>query len=103
MRPHIFQSVGIKAKRFSKKAQHAFVWWKGELISFGSAEHRELIERAICVKFQQNKSAMEALLATDGLTLTHDLGHPESPNTSLLAKVFCAILTSPDFSPFPKI
>lgn len=93
IRQQAFQSVGVEAKRFGKKAEREFVWWKGQAISYGSSEHRELIERAIRAKFEQNESAMDALLATKGMILTHDLGHPDPPNTSLPAKVFCDILT----------
>ncbi|OGN01719.1 MAG: hypothetical protein A3I26_01635 [Candidatus Yanofskybacteria bacterium RIFCSPLOWO2_02_FULL_43_10] len=92
-RQQIFQSVGVEAKRFGKKAERKFVWWNGRAISYGSPEHHELIERAIRAKFEQNTTAMDALLATRGMILTHDLGHPDPPNTSLPAKVFCDILT----------
>ncbi len=88
-----FHSVGVKAKRFGKKAERQFVWWNGLVIVYGSTEHRQLIERAIRAKFEQNEEAMKALLATTGMTLTHDLGYPDPPNTSLPATVFCAILT----------
>lgn len=88
-----FGSVGGKAKRFGRTAERKSVWWRGETIPFGSSRHHLLIERAIKAKFEQNPEAMAALRATAGLTLIHDLGHPESPTTSLPATVFCAILT----------
>lgn len=88
-----FASVGAKAKRFGRKAEREFVWWQGEAIPFGSPAHHLLIERGIRAKFAQNPGAMAALVATRGLTLVHDLGHPESPTTSLPAAVFCGILT----------
>ncbi len=53
----------------------------------------QLIEEAIRAKFEQNRGAMEALLATEGMTLTHNLGHPDPPNTSLPATALCDILT----------
>lgn len=92
-RQQAFKSVGVEAKRMSKKAERKFVWWKGRAISYGSSEHYKLIERAIRAKFEQNTTAMDALLATRGMMLTHDLGHPDPPNTSLPARVFCDILT----------
>jgi len=92
-RQQAFESVGVGAKRMSKKAERRFVWWKGRAISYGSSEHHELIERSIRAKFEQNETAMDALLATRGMTITHDLGHSAPPNTSLPAKVFCGILT----------
>jgi predicted NAD-dependent protein-ADP-ribosyltransferase YbiA (DUF1768 family) len=93
IRQQAFQSVGAKAKRLGKNAERKLVWWKEQAISYGSTEHRKLIERAIRAKFEQNHGAMEALLATQGMTIAHDLGRPESPNTSLPAEAFCDILT----------
>lgn len=92
-RQRAFQSVGVEAKRLGKTAERKFVWWKDRAIPYGSPEHHELIERAIRAKFEQNKTALDALLATEGMTLTHDLGYPDPPNTSLPARVFCEILT----------
>lgn len=95
-----FLSVGREAKRFGSKFEllrlpdcRKLVWWQGRAIPYGSSEHHNLIERAIRAKFEQNKSAMNTLLATEGMILTHDLGRPEPPNTSLPAQVFCDILT----------
>lgn len=93
-----FASVGIEAKRIGRQARSIVrftkcVWWKEKEIGYRSQEHFDLIERAIRAKFEQNPKAMKALLATAGMKLTHDLGHPESAHTSLPAKVFCEILT----------
>ena len=93
IRQQAFQSVGVEAKRCGEKAERKLIWWKEQIISYGSNEHHQLIERAIRAKFEQNDGAMEALLATGGLVLMHDLGRPDSPNTSLPAKIFCDILT----------
>lgn len=86
---------GIDAKRLGRKAppERKFVWWKGEAFLYGSVKHHALIERAIRAKFERNEGAMKALLATAGMTLTHNLGHPESPHTSLPSEIFCEILT----------
>ncbi|MBI2109334.1 MAG: hypothetical protein HYT93_04165 [Parcubacteria group bacterium] len=92
-REQAFQSVGRTAKRFGKNAERKFIWWRSGVLSYGSQAHHRLIEKAIRAKFEQNSEALEALIATRGMTLVHDLGHPESPNTSLPAKVFCDILT----------
>ncbi len=93
-----FASVGIAAKRIGREARSITrftkcVWWKEKEIEYRSQEHFDLIERAIRAKFEQNPKAMKALLATAGMVLTHDLGHPESQYTSLPRKVFCDILT----------
>ena len=92
-RQQAFHSVGMEAKRLGEKAERRLVWWKGRAVPYGSSEHHELIEEAIRAKFEQNRAAMEALLATEGMTLTHNLGHPDPPNTSLPATVLCDILT----------
>lgn len=92
-RRQAFESVGVEAKRLGRKAERFFVWWGNLAIPYGSSEHHKLIERAIRAKFEQNKTAMDALLATRGMTLIHDLGYPDPPNTSLPAEVFCEILT----------
>lgn len=92
-RKRAFQSTGRDAKRLGMEAERKFVWWQGQVILYRSPEHQHLIEHAIRAKFEQNPEALKALLATKGATLTHDLGHPESPRTSLPAKVFCDILT----------
>ncbi len=91
-RKHAFQSVGRDAKRFGKSAERKFVWWQGQAIPYGSQEHYCLIECAIRAKFKQNHEALKALIATKDLRFTHDLGHPESFDTSLPAKIFCDIL-----------
>lgn len=93
MRRLCFDAVGKEAKRLGRSAERKYVWWKGEAIPYGSDEHHKLIERVIRAKFEQNKKAMKALLATEEMELTHDLGYPESPKTSLPARVFCDILT----------
>jgi len=92
-RQRAFQSVGVEARRSGRKAERKLVWWKEKAIPYGSSEHRQLIERAIHAKFEQNNDARRTLLASEGMVLTHDLGHPESPNAILPAKVFCDILT----------
>lgn len=92
VRQQSFRSVGVEAKRLGKKAECNFVWWKNKTIKYGSIEHHNLINKAICCKFNQNIDAMKALLETDGLVLIHDTGYPDSPKTSLPAEIFCKIL-----------
>lgn len=92
-RQQAFQSIGGEAKRLGNEAERKSIWWKEQDIPYGSAEHHQLIERAIRSKFEQNDNAMKALLDTEGMVLTHDTGYPDSPNTSLPATTFCEILT----------
>lgn len=88
-----FQSVGMKAKKLGRGAQGDFVWFRGTTVIYGSPEHHGMIGRAMCAKFEQNREAMVALIATEGQVLTHDVGHPDSPKTSLPCDLFCAFLT----------
>jgi len=92
-REQAFRMSGGKAKRMARGAEGRFVWWQGTEIAYGSFEHHALIERAIRAKFDQQPTAMQMLLATEGMELIHDLGTPESATTSMPARVFCAILT----------
>jgi len=91
-RTEAFRSVGINAKRLGRGAERKFVWWRGRKIVYRSVRHLALIQRAIRAKFEQNQDARKALIATEGMTITHDLGHPESPKTSLPSNIFCYIL-----------
>lgn len=92
-RKEAFHSFGKEAKAFEKQQEKHFVWWAGKKIKFGSPKEHKLVERAIRAKFEQNPGAKKALMATDGLTLTHVLPEPEPPRISLPTKVFCGILT----------
>jgi predicted NAD-dependent protein-ADP-ribosyltransferase YbiA (DUF1768 family) len=88
-----FVSFSSTAKHWGDAAEREFVWYGGEIISYGTAEHHRLIGRAIRAKFKQNTGAMLALSATKGFTLIHDTGTPDSPSTSLPREIFCDILT----------
>ncbi|MCK9345279.1 MAG: hypothetical protein M0P64_04180 [Candidatus Pacebacteria bacterium] len=92
MREIAFLSAGKYAKDFGAEAERKFVWWENQVIPYGTPAHHRLIERAIRAKFEQNADAMNALLSTAGMQITHDIGAPESPTTSLPAVVFCDIL-----------
>lgn len=56
-----FRSAGITAKRLGINIAPDSVWWKHQPIPYGSAEHRNLIERAIRAKYEQNSEAKDAL------------------------------------------
>jgi len=87
-----FNSAGSAVKRLGSEAAGEFVYWQGREIPYGSIEHMSLIERAIRAKFEQNDGARQALMATVGLVLTHEVPGPENPKTSLPAERFCVIL-----------
>jgi predicted NAD-dependent protein-ADP-ribosyltransferase YbiA (DUF1768 family) len=86
--------AGFEAKKMAKFAKREFIWWERQRFKFRGPEHVALIERGIRACFVQNPQLMKLLLETEGLTLIHDLGRPESSKTSLPAVEFCAILTS---------
>lgn len=93
LRYRAFASTGNYAKSWAKLTLYRYVWWNGGELEYGSDAHHQLIESAIRAKFEQNPDCMEALLSTSEFALTHDTGGPESPDTSLPAKLFCEILT----------
>lgn len=68
------------------------VWWQGHPIPYRSETHFELIQRALQAKFDQDRPAREALIATGDAELIHDTGEPESPRTSLPAARFLDML-----------
>ncbi|MDA2935953.1 hypothetical protein MYX06_01940 [Patescibacteria group bacterium AH-259-L05] len=97
MQTHVCSLVGRAAKFKGKKANRRIrhkqkVWWQGQEFGFRSPEHFALIERALRAKFTQSNRARKALVSTRDATLTHNLGHPESPHTSLPARKFIRML-----------
>ena len=88
-----FRSYAHAAKTLGAAAERHSVWWRGEVIPYGSPAHHALLARGIRAKFHCNRGLQLALAATAGMRLIHDVG-PESPTTSLPAVVFCRILTA---------
>lgn len=87
-----FLSSGWDAKHLGDTADRSGAYWGGARIRYGSAEHHQLIERAIRARIKQCEGLRRTLRATEGMTLVHDTGKPEAPHTSLPAAVFCRIL-----------
>jgi hypothetical protein len=87
-----FLSYAHAAKQCGDRAERVSVWWRNNVLGYGSDAHHALIGRAIRAKFYYNQGAQLALRAAEGLELKHDIG-PELPTTSLPAAVFCRILT----------
>lgn len=69
----------------------SYVYWDNKMIKYNSIEHRLLIAMFIAEKIRQNAKVQEALLATDGTFIYHDVGN-ENPNTSLPEKFYIEIL-----------
>lgn len=97
MQRYICGLVGRAAKLAGKKATSRIkrkqkVWWQGQEFGFRSDGHFELIERSLREKFTQSDRARRAILATRDATLSHSVGHSESPYTSLPAREFLRML-----------
>lgn len=67
------------------------VYWDNKCIAYNSIEHRLLIAMFIAEKVRQNPRVQEALLATQGTFIYHDVGK-ENPNTSLPEKFYIEVL-----------
>ena len=68
-----------------------YVYWQGEKIEYNSDKHRLLIATFIHEKVRQNPEVQEALLATEGSFIFHDVGI-ENPHTSLPEKFYIEVL-----------
>lgn len=92
-REQAFVSSGWDAKHLGDTADRSGAYWSGQKLAYGSPEHHQLIERALRARIAQNTGLAQVLASTAGAALVHVTGHePESPTTSLPAKVFCRIL-----------
>src|SRR5262249_27075522 len=86
-----FSQWGLKAKRMGRRApQRDHFTWRGRFLAVGSAEHLDLLRRALWAKFTQSDKAKRALLATRGLTLTHNVA--QSSKTVLPGAAFAQML-----------
>ncbi|NYT82170.1 hypothetical protein H0A70_11835 [Alcaligenaceae bacterium] len=93
-RVQAFQSSAWDAKKVGDQADRSAVHWAGQAIPFGSAEHHQLVGRAVRTRIMQSDGLRSVLVSTQGMTLTHDTGHGSEPAvTSLPASVFCRLLT----------
>src|SRR4051812_16505029 len=77
-REEAFKLWGKRAKEIGLQAESVSVWWDDKCFGYNSQEHQSLIKRAIRQKFIYNNGAADALIATVGIELIHDVG-PESP------------------------
>lgn len=97
-RARTFGLWGIDAKRAGTKAPPSDeVAFCGRRVRRGGPEHHALAELAMRAKLEQDPRVRAALLATDGLRLTHELvddeGRPVPDSLTLPAAVFCGIWT----------
>lgn len=83
---------GRQAKMLSPESPPSHIQWEGTEIPYGSNEHHLLQAAAIFAKFDQHPEALEILLSTGSMEITHNLG-PENPHTCLPGAVFTRILT----------
>lgn len=69
------------------------VWWNDHIFKYGSMDHKKLCQMAILECTLQNPDRLDALKATEDLTLRHITGLPGNPNSFLTKEEFCQILT----------
>ena len=69
----MFGLWGAEAKLAGAEAPFGDIDVAGQLIPRGSAAHHALAERAMRAKLEQNADVQEALRATAGLRLAHEL------------------------------
>ena len=100
-REEVFGLSGMKALKEGRKITRSivpdkinYVFWEGKKMVYGSIKHRLLIAMFIAEKVRQNPRVQEALLATRGTFIYHDVSdfNKEDPNTSLPEKFFVEIL-----------
>ena len=97
-REEVFRLDGLSALKSGRPITKSitedalvYVYWDNQVIKYNSIEHRLLIAMFIAEKVWQNKKVQEALLATDGAFVYHNVGS-ENPNTSLPEKFYIEIL-----------
>ncbi|MCB9815640.1 hypothetical protein H6785_03640 [Candidatus Nomurabacteria bacterium] len=97
-RESVFRMTGMDALKAGRPITNSiservesFVYWEGQEFPYNSMDHRLLLAMFIGEKVRQNPNVQEALLATDGTFIYHDVGE-ENPNTSLPEKFYIQIL-----------
>lgn len=95
MQKHVFTLVGKAAKFKGKKKK----WWRTQILYFqgvemkrDSQEYQVLLDEVFREMFHQNKSAHDALIATQNAVLTHSMGKSKMAETVLTEREFCSRL-----------
>lgn len=91
-RERAFTLSAWDAKTLGGEAELECVYWQGERLPYGSAQHHQLIEAAIRARIKQSEGLRQALISTRDYELVHETGAPDSPRTSLPTPVFCRIM-----------
>lgn len=96
-RDRAFGLWGLEAKLAGAAAPTGEIEVEGRRIPRGSAAHHELAARAMRAKLEQNPTVQDALRATAGLRLTHELvdehGDPVPDSLTLPKAVFVEVWT----------
>jgi len=96
-RERVFGLWGLEAKLAGVDAPTGEIEVAGRRIPRGGPAHHELAARAMRAKLEQNPDVQDALRATDGLRLTHELvdehGEPVPDSLTLPKAVFVEIWT----------
>jgi hypothetical protein len=94
-RTRAFGLWGIDAKLAGAGAPDGSIDYCGRRVPRGQVEHHAVAESAMRAKLAQNPDVRQALLATIGLRLTHDLvddrGHPVADSVTLPKDTFLGI------------
>ncbi len=97
-REAIFVMSGMDALKVGREITNSlgdgetrYVYWGDEKIVYNSIGHRMLVATFIHEKIRQNPKVQEALLATKGMFIFHDVGK-ENPHTSLPEVYYIEIL-----------
>ncbi|MEM1297112.1 MAG: hypothetical protein AAGH89_17230 [Verrucomicrobiota bacterium] len=84
---------GMKAKRCVPKNKPESFNYRDEVIMLGSAEHHELLKRALRAKLEAHPEIAEAFIETRPRPVIHETGYPHNPDAEFSHLVFCRILT----------
>ncbi len=87
------RSHGIEAHMLASGEQKRYVWWNGEVISYGSPAHRTILQKAIRDRFRMDARAQVALAATVGRVLMHK-PPKQALKTALGPQFYCKTLTT---------
>jgi predicted NAD-dependent protein-ADP-ribosyltransferase YbiA (DUF1768 family) len=93
LRKQIRSLSGPAARAAGKGLKPTETTYGNQVVRLGSAEHHDLIKRAVRAKLEQNPEIAEEFVTTYPRPIIHDTGRPERSSTWLPASVFCRILT----------
>lgn len=85
---------GLHAKRLAPKTRPARVRHLETWVDVGSAEHHDLIRRAIRAKLHAHPELARRFVGTRPRPLIHETGYPDPPGAEFPKEVLCRVLTA---------